>query len=845
VGHLTINSGATFSANHHTLEVTGITNNGSFQAGTSTVAASFSANSPITITGNLSLYRLEISTPSSWDIINTLTIEQELFFKRISGFPAPGDLTGDVIYDPGATLRYEQIGNLSSGKELGDEWRPNRSSGAGVPHHVEVSFGSGLRAASGSSGGTYYVKGDLTKSGGTLLNLANRDLVVSGSLSLSNFNLGEFSVSDLNVGGDFTGEASLIAGKVTLDGNSSQALDFTQNNSPDLVITNTAGTVQLAADLALLNGAELEVASGGTLDLNGHRLTLGSNGTTDDLNINGQLRGGAGAELLLEGEVSSFQAPVVIPFDPSANTLQTLEISSNNAKEVQWEGGLTISGTATVRAGNTLTISNGAIQNNGTITIEDNASLVQTAAGANNNSGSGTYEVTNSVTYRDQQAYKFWSSPIQSATFQDVFGNNSSAPTNKDDWYRWEANNQGWSAQGDIAQTDNLEQGRGYTISPEPFGSTNPASITESRTFSGAINNGDLAYTENVTGSDITGDKVDDRYMLVGNPYPSALNVNTLMSDNGNLTGIAYFFDAANNATNAGYGEYATGNQTGTPAYTGGTTPDEFVSAGQGFFVEATADGSNTVNFNNNQRTSGNNVQFFKRQTQALNIHRSWFTLSNDVGTSDNIAVVLQNNATANFDLGKDAPVWKRYNGLNFYSILGQKDLAIQALDQDLKDDKVIPLGLDAGQTGLYTIALDSLDNWPGHSIALLDKNQDVMIDLRHNEYRFAVNQTGAIRGRFYLLISSQPFIGIEEQEARSGELLYFQRGASLIVDSRLQNSPLEAVTLRSVSGRTVRQATPGTLRHELSVSDLPRGVYLLETQNRAGEAGHHKVYLR
>jgi hypothetical protein len=264
----------------------------------------------------------------------------------------------------------------------------------------------------------------------------------------------------------------------------------------------------------------------------------------------------------------------------------------------------------------------------------------------------------------------------------------------------------------------------------------------------------------------------------------------------------------------------------------------------QGFFVQVATGGPVDVNFENDQRVSGNNSQFFKHNGTDTR-QRVWLRAQRDSGVPDRLLVGLLEQATDGQDRLYDGAKLKGNPHIAFYSILGQKDLAIQALDQDLKDDKVIPLGLDAGQTGQYTIALDSLDNWPGHSIALLDKDQDIIIDLQHNDYRFAVNQTGAIRGRFYLLISGAPFVGIEEENARSGELLYFQRGEALIVDSRLQNSPLKAVTLRSVSGRTVRQANPGARRYELSVSDLPQGVYLLETHNQAGATTHHKVYLK
>ncbi|MDR9441928.1 MAG: endonuclease [Schleiferiaceae bacterium] len=480
-----------------------------------------------------------------------------------------------------------------------------------------------------------------------------------------------------------------------------------------------------------------------------------------------------------------------------------------------------------VQSGASLTLSPNAsltlaerIDNAGTVTLTDGASLVQTAP-LDQNTTTGTYHVRRQTgLYGNPTYYSLWSSPVKNAQIESVFAN-----TNQADRYEFDLAAQNWAAY----PTGKMQSGRGYFVTGNASGG---AQFRDTRVFSGEVHNGTLRDTLLTAPA--------GTFIALGNPYPSAIGLFRFFNANPKLTGDAYFWHHAaalqNNSPQSR--DYLTVNKSGATQ----SPADSLATTGQGFVVRV-AQPLNEVVFHNSMRTAEGNDMFFKSTRPPR--YRFWLAARHDSGQHNNILMALSPQATAQYDEGWDALKLKGNPDIAFYSLQGNKELAIQALDQDLSQDKIIPLGLDAGQTGQYTIALDSLNNWPGYTIALLDSAQGTVTNLKQTDYRFAVNQPGAIRGRFYLLISSQPFVGIEEENARSGELLYFQRGEALIVDSRLQNSPLEAVTLRSVSGRTVRQATPGTLRYELSVSDLPQGVYLLETHNQAGATTHHKVYLK
>lgn len=487
---------------------------------------------------------------------------------------------------------------------------------------------------------------------------------------------------------------------------------------------------------------------------------------------------------------------------------------------------------ATVAVGSGHSLSTATITNEGRVFIADNASLVQRGS-ADNNSGSGEYRVENQVSYANQRAFKYWSSPVSGETMGDVFSN-----TNNQDWYNWNpgpaSNSSNWTS---ISSNYTMESGRGFITTPEPFSGANPNSITERRTFEGPVHNGPISYS---AGNRSAGD-----FILAGNPYPSAIANAEFVAANPQLKGTLHYWNHNTFGASPVQRDYATWNATGSTIGNGAKSPNDFTAAMQGFFVEVATASNIDVTFANDQRVNGNNSQFFKQNGQDSR-QRAWLRAEHDSGASNQILIGLLKPASDGLDRLYDGAKLKGNPNLAFYSVLGNEDLAIQALDQDLKNDKLIPLGLDAGKTGRYTIALDSLNNWPGHSLVLLDSARGMLTNLQQGRYSFAVNQSGPIRGRFYLRISSDPFVGVGLSERyHSGELIYFQRGKGLVVDSRLQNSPLEAVILRSLSGRRLRRENPEAFRYEMPVGDLAPGVYLLETRMERGNSLYHKVYLR
>jgi hypothetical protein len=204
--------------------------------------------------------------------------------------------------------------------------------------------------------------------------------------------------------------------------------------------------------------------------------------------------------------------------------------------------------------------------------------------------------------------------------------------------------------------------GRGYAIrSPDNFTSTPQVFNGE---FIGVPNNGDIPTNVIAFNPGLL------NYNFIGNPYPSAISVISLL-DNSNL-GTMYFWthNTAISGNSFTTNDYAIRTRTtGTAAISGGAAPGLFIAAGQGFFASAAT--TTTLTFTNSMRVAGNNTQFYKN-TQALPLnYYVHLNLTNTLGAFKQIAVGYEELATNGYDFGTDA-LASTEGAITFYSLIRQ-----------------------------------------------------------------------------------------------------------------------------------------------------------------------------
>lgn len=392
----------------------------------------------------------------------------------------------------------------------------------------------------------------------------------------------------------------------------------------------------------------------------------------------------------------------------------------------------------------------------GTLTFENNASLVQVNDANNINTGSIIYKrITTPMKNFD---YTYWSSPVAGQTLQALSPN-----TLSDKYFSYSLNT--WVTHLNGARLMD-PPGTGFIIRVPKPDITYPngeywtgTTYAQSVQFVGVPNNG--AYS---LGIDPTGYS-----NLIGNPYPCAMSADAFLLENSinnpRIEGTIRLWTHNTVITNNKYSatdfasyNYVGGVGTAAPsASTGGintSIPSGYIAAGQSFMTKSTGGGS--VVFNNSMRVSlaNKNAQFFKgtkSKVVAIEKHRVWLDLTNTEGAFKQMLVGYVTGGTNEFDSAFDGLSLNSNKYIDFYSINDNKNYVIQgrALPFD-KTDKV-PLGYKTTIEGIFAISIDQADGiLANESIFVEDKVKGVIVDLRKGSYSFST-AIGTFNDRFVL----------------------------------------------------------------------------------------------
>lgn len=376
----------------------------------------------------------------------------------------------------------------------------------------------------------------------------------------------------------------------------------------------------------------------------------------------------------------------------------------------------------------------GKITNNGTITINDGAALIQIAED-DSNSGTGNYVVSQTVNNAHQYRFNYWSSPVKTTNMQTVFAASNPNhfyyydPTkdiNKD--YSWE--NQSGSA--------NMTPGVGY-ITTADIGANN-ATITYS--FSGKVNNGTVSADVSHFGTVNDG---DNDWNLLGNPYPSTIDFDLFSDDNDHMNTTVYIWDSPNNS----YISYTVGS---------GSNPYGFygqIAACQGFFVERESESKSTVKFKNKHRSDSNNVPFYKSELE--NQSKFWLGAYHEDGYRSSLLVVFNDNAYDDYD-ALDGKLFQGNSSLEIGTPMGIDTLETTSFPfLGVDEVKVIPIMFTTEDSAQFKFKMDRMQNVEERlNIYLKDNFNDTIIDIVNNEYSFYTYHIGPEASRFELILDAR-----------------------------------------------------------------------------------------
>ena len=448
----------------------------------------------------------------------------------------------------------------------------------------------------------------------------------------------------------------------------------------------------------------------------------------------------------------------------------------------------------------------------------------------------GTTNVHKKTTDIQPYDYTFWSSPVKSSRLEEVFPDSP-----KNSFYKFatehfedldqngtDDNNDAW-----VPASGVMDIARGYTsMAPQALFSGQQEVV-----FTGEVNNGIIETPIMLQNT--------DRYPLtdwnlIGNPYPSAIDAEKLLSDPDNaslLTSTLYFWthDTPAEAIGDGsmiyssddYAMYTLGTG-GIKANSEGKRPTKFIASGQGFFVEARREGK--LLFKNSFRTLSGNDNFFKKPKgkEKKEADRIWLNMSNPHGVFSQILLGFIKGATRDFDHHYDGLRLSSNRSASLYTCLEDLKLAIQGIP-DFKGDEVIRLGIDNHIEEPVTLEIE-IDQVLGKlrhkDVYLYDKELQVMHNLKARAYSFQLNGSGVFKERFELRFLEGPPNPLEAQEQAS-RIIWYTENHNLYIRTT-NDEQIANLKIYDFNGRIIKNIDTDDSLVQLKWEGLPSRVMFL-----------------
>jgi hypothetical protein len=506
-------------------------------------------------------------------------------------------------------------------------------------------------------------------------------------------------------------------------------------------------------------------------------------------------------------------------------------------------------GVLQVNASNAITVTDIVnVVTGGSFNISNTASLIQT----NNVSNTGAITIQRDTQPMYLFDYTYWGTPV---TFASNFTLGMLSPnTLPDKYFSWiptVGNSFGnWFFESTATIMNPI---KGYIArAPQTFSFTPTVFVPFTATFIGTPNNGDI-FCPIYHGTLGAGNN-NDKYNLLGNPYPSAVDAQAFLTDPDNtpiIDGTIYFWthnsepstsyvdpfygDFVINYTDSDYASWnslgAVGSR-GTAALSGGTVPNGLIGTGQGFFTKSTgtAASGNPVVFKNYMR-SGNNTQFFRTSNSAPEKHRVWLNLLSQSGSFNQILIGYINDATTGWDRNYDGVRFTANNSIAFYSVIPDKDLVIQGRPTPFSEEDRVPLGFKSTLQENFSLRLDHFDGlFDSQNIYIEDTFLNVIHDLKQSPYVFT-SDIGTFNERLILRYTDTTLSTSEFDAASNVIALIYQKNLLVEAAQYIQN-----VDVYDVSGKLINTYLPKNKSMKISESFIfAEGVYLVKIKLENG----------
>jgi hypothetical protein len=483
----------------------------------------------------------------------------------------------------------------------------------------------------------------------------------------------------------------------------------------------------------------------------------------------------------------------------------------------------------TIPSGFDCTVSRDITVNTGSsFVFENTANLLQLTATATNTGNIIMTRNSNSLFRLD---YTGWSSPVAS---QNLLSFSPNTLTNR--FYIYNSDTNLFNRIATPGST-NFDTGVGYLIRIPNTHPTTPATVW-SGVFQGVPNNGDYSVTMGNFG-------VGQRYNLVGNPYPSPIDMVTFVADNSaNITGSIYFWRKTNSIVTTNRwsswnnGVYVAADEPFT------SNPNGIIRNGQGFLVEALGSATNLV-FNNGMRVSNNQNLFFRTANPTVNNNedsRIWLNLTNSTGEFYQQAISYTARGTDSVD-SFDAKNFSNATTMLNSMIPNSTDYyVIQSRSLPFSASDVIPLSLNVGVPAEYTISIfkkDGLFTDPNQAIYLTDNYLNTCVNLNEGLYSFT-SAVGNFDDRFELRYTNSVLSTNDNTFLENDVTVYINKDKQLVVNS---NRLLYTISVYDVLGKLhVYEKANNSNQVAIDISSISNQLLLVKITDANGMVVSKKI---
>jgi trimeric autotransporter adhesin len=454
-------------------------------------------------------------------------------------------------------------------------------------------------------------------------------------------------------------------------------------------------------------------------------------------------------------------------------------------------------GLLTVAASNPITV-HGSIYNltPSSITVENNGTILQPNNTATNlNTGNISYNRTTPALAAFDFVY--WSTPVAGQNLQNIgfaTGNQYNYLFNSDSSvYNWIGIN--------TASGYTMANGIGYATR-----NTATSTAGASKTFTGVPNNGDIPVTIKSNG-ETTASPTQKLANLIGNPYPSAINIVNFYNDNSAKMHRTFNIWTHNSPYESTTNSYDTDdylvatinpdNTTVDVVYPSGLSSyNGHIAAGQAFFINGSNNGTDTVTFKNSQRVGANNNQFYRNATNnTVEVNSFKLNISNPLGFFKQTYIGYSNITTNDFDNQYDYAYPVGANENRLYTVLGNSLLGFQYKAPFVNTDEVV-LGFNNTVAGEFKMELDSPSAYfDNQDIFVKDNLLNTYHNLKVSPYIFT-EPTGVNTSRFKIVYQNP--LGINNHTIE--EILVYKN--ENMIFAKAGNNKIATVKIFDISGR-------------------------------------------